>query len=159
MNFRQQIVALMPMLRRYALSITSRNHSLADDLVQNTMLKALANQDKFAAGTNLEAWLCTILRNDFLSIIRKRRREVEDPDSSYAASLPVKSSQDDHMQLDAVEEVIASLSRREQYIVNMMSAGASYEEVAKQLAIPLGTIKSRLHRVRARLSQVTGMAA
>ena len=87
MNFdpsvREAVLAAVPNLRAFAISL-SGNVDRADDLVQETLLRALANIDSFQRGTNMSAWLFTILRNLFRSEYRKRRREVEDTDGSYA---------------------------------------------------------------------------
>src|SRR5438105_15887999 len=83
---RDDILASVPSLRAFAISL-SGNVDRADDLVQETLLRAMANIDSFQPGTNLPAWLFTILRNLFRSEYRKRRREVEDADGSYAEAL------------------------------------------------------------------------
>ena len=86
-------LAAVPSLRAFAISLCG-NVDRADDLVQETLLRALANIDSFQPGTNMSAWLFTILRNLFRSEYRKRRREVEDADGSYAESLQVASGAD-----------------------------------------------------------------
>jgi hypothetical protein len=83
---RAAMLAALPSLRAFAISLT-RDRDYADDLVQDTILRAWKNIDRFEVGTNLNAWLFTILRNAFLSQYRKTRREVEDPDGSFAARL------------------------------------------------------------------------
>ena len=83
---REAMLAALPSLRAFALSLC-HNPDRADDLVQDTILRAWANLDRFEAGTNLNAWLFTILRNGFYGQHRKKRREVEDPDGSYAGRL------------------------------------------------------------------------
>ena len=83
---RDQILASIPSLRAFAISL-SGNVDRADDLVQETILRALANINSFQPGTNLPAWLFTILRNLFRSEYRKRRREVEDADGSFAQTI------------------------------------------------------------------------
>jgi len=80
------MLAALPNLRAFALSLT-HNVTYADDLVQDTILRAWANLDRFEAGTNLQAWLFTILRNGFYSQHRKKRRHVEDPDGFFAGRL------------------------------------------------------------------------
>src|SRR6201986_3415833 len=83
---REAMLSAVPSLRAFAISL-SGNVDRADDLVQETLLRAMANIDTFQPGTNMSAWLFTILRNLFRSEYRKRRREVEDADGSYAESL------------------------------------------------------------------------
>ena len=85
-NMREALLGAVPSLRAFGISLTG-DVDRADDLVQDTLLRALANVDRFEPGTNLNAWLFTILRNLFHSEYRKRRREVEDADGSYAATL------------------------------------------------------------------------
>src|SRR3954467_11947370 len=86
------MLAALPNLRAFALSLT-HNVTYADDLVQDTILRAWANLDRFEVGTNLQAWLFTILRNSFYSQHRKKRREVEDPDGGRAGRLTVAPDQ------------------------------------------------------------------
>ena len=83
-TFREDILALIPNLRAYAYSLT-RDWDFADDLVQDTLTRAWQHRDRFEEGTNLGAWLFTILRNLFYSTHRKRVRQVNDPDGTYAA--------------------------------------------------------------------------
>src|SRR5580765_4665349 len=91
-TLREQILAAVPSLRAFAISL-SGNVDRADDLVQETLLRALANIDSFEPGTNLPAWLFTILRNLFRSEYRKRRREVEDSDGRFAETLKTHPEQ------------------------------------------------------------------
>jgi RNA polymerase sigma factor (sigma-70 family) len=91
-SLRDQILAALPSLRAFATSLTG-NRDRADDLVQDAILRAWANIDRFERGTNLNAWLFTILRNQFHSEYRKRKREVEDADGSYAARLKTHPDQ------------------------------------------------------------------
>src|SRR3974390_2566598 len=91
-SVRDGILATLPSLRAFAISL-SGNVDRADDLVQETLLRALANIDSFEPGTNLPAWLFTILRNLFRSEYRKRRREVEDNDGHYAETLKTQPEQ------------------------------------------------------------------
>src|SRR3569833_1253110 len=83
---RSAMLALLPSLRAFALSLTT-TREIADDLVQDTLVRALAKIDQFEPGTNLGAWLFTILRNIFYSQCRRTKREIEDPDGSYAGRL------------------------------------------------------------------------
>ena len=96
-SLRDDILASVPSLRAFAISL-SGNGDRADDLVQETLLRALANIDSFQPGSNLPAWLFTILRNLFRSEYRKRRREVEDADGSYADTLKTQPEQTSHVE-------------------------------------------------------------
>src|SRR5438874_5664087 len=103
-SLREAMLAAVPSLRAFAISL-SGNIDRADDLVQETLLRALANIDSFQRGTNMSAWLFTILRNLFRSEYRKRRREVEDTDGSYAERL--KSQPEQTGRVDVIEFRIA----------------------------------------------------
>src|SRR6476659_3525902 len=96
---RAQILAAAPSLRPFAISL-SGNVDRADDLVQETLLRALANIHSFQPGTNMPAWLFTILRNLFRSEYRKRRREVEDAAGSYAKPLKTQPAQNAHLEFE-----------------------------------------------------------
>jgi RNA polymerase sigma-70 factor (ECF subfamily) len=106
-SLRDDILASVPSLRAFAISL-SGNGDRADDLVQETLLRALANIDSFQPGSNLPAWLFTILRNLFRSDYRKRRREVEDADGSYAKTLKTQPAQSAHLEF---EEFRAALDK------------------------------------------------
>src|SRR6188508_3601379 len=99
-SVRHDILAAVPGLRAFAISLCG-NVDRADDLVQETLLRALANINSFQPGTNMSAWLFTILRNHFRSEYRKRRREVEDADGHYAETLT--SHPEQHGQLELTE--------------------------------------------------------
>src|SRR5213592_147007 len=98
-SLRDDILASVPSLRAFAISL-SGNMDRADDLVQETLLRAMANIASFQPGTNLSAWLFTILRNLFRSEYRKRRREVEDPDGSYAETLKSHPEQQSRVEFE-----------------------------------------------------------
>src|ERR671910_3830793 len=105
---RQALLDVMPSLRAFAISL-SGNVDRADDLVQDTIVRALANAHRFEPGTNLNAWLFTILRNLFHSEYRKRRREVEDADGSYAATLRTAPDQQAHLDFEDLRTALARL--------------------------------------------------
>src|SRR5919106_921369 len=107
-QLRDQILAAVPSLRAFAISL-SGNVDRADDLVQETLLRALANIDSFQPGSNMPAWLFTILRNLFRSEYRKRRREVEDADGSYAQSLKSQPEQTGHIEFQEFSQALAKL--------------------------------------------------
>jgi RNA polymerase sigma-70 factor (ECF subfamily) len=151
---RDGIVAAVPRLRAFALSL-SGNLDQADDLVQETLLRALAHIDSFEAGTNLDAWLFTILRNQFRSEYRKRRREVEDRDGRFAESLKTLPEQDGRVEFEELRQALARLpdDHREALIL-VGASGFSYDEAAKICGCAVGTIKSRAHRARIRLAEL-----
>ncbi len=149
---RDSILAAVPKLRAFAISL-SGNVERADDLVQETLLRALSHIDSFQPGTNLQAWLFTILRNLFRSEYRKRRREVEDADGHYADSLVTHPEQEGQMEFKELRAALAKLPQDQREALILVGAsGFSYEEAAKICECAVGTIKSRVNRARARLA-------
>lgn len=151
---RDEIVTHLPALRAFAVSL-ARNGSQADDLVQDTIVKAWKNFDKFTPGTNMRAWLFTILRNTFYSALRKSRREVADVDGALAATLAEKPHHDGRLALADFEKAFATLPEEQREALILVGAsGFSYEEAAKTCGVAVGTIKSRVNRGRARLADL-----
>ena len=151
-DIKQEMVASIPRLRAFAVSLCG-NLDRADDLVQETLAKALHNIDSFTVGTNLLAWLFTILRNAYYSEFRKLRREVADVDGNFSASLISKQDQDDHMEFLDFRHALQKLppDQREALIL-VGASGLSYEEAAAICKCAVGTMKSRVSRARSRLS-------
>ncbi len=153
-HFRDQLVAAIPGLRAFGLSLTARNDR-ADDLVQETLMKAWKHHDSFAEGSNLRAWLYTILRNEFYSQLRKRKREVEDADGFYSGRVAVHPEQDGHLDMADLRIALAQLpDDQREAIVLVGASGFSYEEAADICNVAVGTIKSRASRARAKLSEI-----
>jgi RNA polymerase sigma-70 factor (ECF subfamily) len=151
-SVRDAVLAAIPSLRAFAISL-SGNVDRADDLVQETMLRALANIHSFQPGTNMSAWLFTILRNLFRSEYRKRRREVEDADGSYAETLKSQPEQNSHVEFDEFKTALAKLpSDQREALILVGASGFSYEEAAEICGCAVGTIKSRVNRARGRLA-------
>ena len=150
-TLRDQILVAIPHLRAFAISLT--NHpDRADDLVQDTILRAWANIDRFARGTNLNAWLFTILRNLFHSEYRKRKREVEDGDGAFAARLKTHPNQQAHLDYEDFRIALAKLPLDQREALLLVGAqGMSYEEAAEVCNVAIGTVKSRVNRARAKL--------
>jgi RNA polymerase sigma-70 factor (ECF subfamily) len=153
-SVRDAVLAAVPSLRAFAISLCG-NVDRADDLVQETLLRALANINSFQPGSNMPAWLFTILRNLFRSEYRKRRREVEDADGSYAQSLKSQPEQTARVEFQEFRTALAKLppDQREALIL-VGASGFSYEEAAAICECAVGTIKSRVNRARARLSEM-----
>jgi RNA polymerase sigma-70 factor (ECF subfamily) len=153
-SVRDAVLAAVPSLRAFAISL-SGNVDRADDLVQETMLRALANINSFQPGTNMSAWLFTILRNLFRSEYRKRRREVEDTDGSYADSLKSQPEQVGRVEFEEFRTALGKLppDQREALIL-VGASGFSYEEAAEICGCAVGTIKSRVNRARGRLAEL-----
>lgn len=153
-HMKDQLAGLIPNLRAFAKSLCG-NADQADDLVQETLLKAWKNRDSFIAGTNLKAWLFTILRNTFLSDRRKRRNEVEDVDGQLCSQLSTAAGQSSHMDLQDFEKAFARLPEDQREALVLVGAeGFSYEEAAAVCGCAVGTIKSRVNRARNRLCEL-----
>jgi RNA polymerase sigma-70 factor (ECF subfamily) len=151
---KNELVQALPMLRAFARSL-SGNRDRADDLVQETVMRALANRDKFQEGTNLHAWLVTILRNQYYSEGRKRRREVEDSEGIHAGRLADVAGQPSHLELDDFLRAMQLLpDEQREALVLIGASGFSYEEAAEICGVRVGTVKSRVSRARARLQDV-----
>lgn len=149
---KEELVEHLPALRAFAVSLT-RNGAQADDLVQDTVVKAWTNFDKFQVGTNLRAWLFTILRNTFYSNRRKARREVADVDGTFAAGLAEKPGHDGRLQLQDFKKAFDQLPVEQREALILVGAtGFSYEEAAETCGVAIGTIKSRANRGRKTLA-------
>lgn len=151
---REELVSHLPALRAFALSLT-RNSAAADDMVQDTVVKAWTNMDKFTPNTNLRAWLFTILRNTYYSSRRKLNREVADVDGAFTSSLSVKPDHDGRMQLADFRKAFETLpDEQREALILVGASGFSYEEAAGMCGVAIGTIKSRANRGRARLAEI-----
>src|SRR6202158_555066 len=153
-TMRDAVLASVPSLRAFAISLCG-TVDRADDLVQETLLRALANIHSFQPGTNMPAWLFTILRNLFRSEYRKRRREVEDATGMYADSLKSQPEQMGRIEFEELREALAKLTPDQREAVILVGAsGFSYEETAAICGCAIGTVKSRVNRARARLAEL-----
>ncbi len=158
-TFREDLLDALPALRAFAMSLTA-NMTRADDLVQETLLRAWQHQHRFTPGTNLNAWLFTILRNQFYSHARKRRREVEDADGQAAAQLVAVPDQEDSAALSEVWVQLGKLpARQREALLLIATQGLTYEAAAALLGCQTGTVKSRVSRARATLVQTLGFDA
>lgn len=155
--FEKGLIASIPNLRAFANSLCG-NPATADDLVQDTLVKAWNNVSSFQEGTNLRAWLFTILRNTYFSDLRKRSREVEDVDGALAERLSVLPSQNSHMDLQDFRHAFAELSDDQKEVLVLVGAeGFSYEEAAEICGCAVGTVKSRVNRARGALAKRLGL--
>lgn len=156
---RDELLEHLPQLRAYARSLT-RNAARADDLVQDSLLKAWANIEKFQPGSNMRGWLFTILRNTFYSERRKAAREVEDVDGAYTASLSEKPAHDGRLAFRDFAVAFDKLTEDQREVLILVGgSGFSYEEAAEVCGVAIGTIKSRANRGRARLAELLGSEA
>ena len=150
-HWRQDLLALAPAMRAFAWSIC-HDAAEADDLVQETLLKAWRGRDRFQQGTNLRAWLFTILRNTYYTGLARRRREVADVDGQWAASLVSPANQDWTISVEELRKAMLRLpSTYREALILVGGAGMTYEEAAQICDCAVGTIKSRVNRARERL--------
>lgn len=156
--FRQELVRLLPQLRRFALSLT-RNQADGDDLVQHTCERAILRQDQFRPGERLDAWLYTMMRNLWVSEIRKRKVRMgagqEDASESHAlysnaGGFSATAENQVLALIMALPEGLASV------LVLVSVEGHSYREAAEILDIPIGTVMSRMSTARQRLKASLG---
>lgn len=157
-SFKEELLGTLPSLRAFAVSLSGK-HDKADDLVQDTMMKAWAKQESFEMGTNIKAWLFTILRNEFYSQMRKRGREVQDSDGLFTERMAVHPSQYGSMDLHDFRKALAALPDDQREAVILIGAsGFSYEEAAEICKCAVGTMKSRVSRARSRLQVMLGVS-
>jgi RNA polymerase sigma-70 factor, ECF subfamily len=153
-TLRDDLVAAIPNMRAFAISLCG-NRDRADDLVQETLVKAWNHLDSFEQGTNLKAWLFTILRNAYFSELRKSKREVADSDGALAARLSVPPEQQGHLELMDLNNALAQLPADQREALILVGAeGFSYEDAATISGCAVGTVKSRVNRARAKVSEL-----
>lgn len=153
-EFKRLMLAALPGLRAFAVSLSGKQDK-ADDLVQDTIMKAWGKRDSFEMGTNIKAWLFTILRNEFYSQMRKRGREVQDSEGFYTERLAVHPSQYGALDLQDFRKALNELpDDQREAIILIGASGFSYEEAADICECAVGTIKSRVSRARVRLQEL-----
>ena len=153
-EFQRDLAGALPNLRAFAISLT-HNSDRAADLVQDTMLRGWAKRRYFQTGTNLHAWLFTILRNSFFSEYRKRSREVQDTDGRHAARLTTAPAQVDQLHLQDLQAAIARLSADQRDALLLVAVeGLPYAQAADLCGCAVGTVKSRVNRARIRLVEL-----
>lgn len=153
-DFRDEIVSLIPSLRAFARGLC-RDRELADDLVQDAMMRAWASRHTYKPGTNCRAWMFTILRNRFYSIARKKGiKTVFEPEAAERI-LTQEPTQEDTIHLNDVNEAMAKLPEHQREVLLLIvGAGLSYEEAADVAGCNIGTVKSRLNRGRAAIKEL-----
>jgi RNA polymerase sigma-70 factor, ECF subfamily len=156
-TMKEAILGAIPSLRAFAISL-SGNVERADDLVQETLMRAMAHADSFEPNSNMPAWLFTILRNLYRSEYRKRRREVEDTDNRYADSPQLQPEQFGRIDFGEFRASLAKLPHDQREALLLVGAsGFSYEEAAAICECAVGTIKSRVNRARTRLTELLAL--
>ena len=155
-EFQKQMLSVVPRLRAFALSLSAKS-DYADDLVQETLMKAWNHQNDFQPGTNMKAWLFTILRNEYFSQLRKkkRKREVEDVDGELVNQLSSPANQEAHLDVADLRVAMQQLpDDQREAIILVGASGFSYQEVAEITQVAVGTVKSRVNRARVRLASL-----
>src|SRR3954454_12562769 len=150
-EFKEQLALVIPHLRAFGRSL-SGSRDLADDLVQETLLKAWAARQRFQAGTNMRAWTFIILRNLYLSQMRRARFKGEGDDLVADRLLAAPASQDRHVELNDLQRALLHLPQPQREALILVGAGGfAYEEAAEICQVAVGTIKSRVARGRVAL--------
>jgi RNA polymerase sigma-70 factor (ECF subfamily) len=152
---RESIVRELPYLRRFARALTA-NAANADDIVHDCVVKALENSEKFEPGTNLRAWLFTILRNGFISDIRRARRRLAETDSPrWAIGGIAAPSQEGALLLHRLQAAMNRLPHEQRTVLALVVVeGMNYDQAATVLKLPVGTVRSRLSRARQALREI-----
>jgi RNA polymerase sigma-70 factor (ECF subfamily) len=157
-DFKAELLPLMPNLRAFARSLCG-DSDWADDLVQETILRAWASQATYEPGTNLKAWIFTILRNYFYNELRKRKRSVELHNDRAALEVGVNESQPANLHLQDLGRELQKLAPDQREALMLVSVeGCSYEEAARICDCAVGTVKSRVARARRELENKLGGA-
>ena len=157
-SFRKDLISVQEELLRFAYKLTADKEE-ANDLLQETSLKALDNEDKYMPDTNFKGWMYTIMRNIFINNYRRIVREqtfVDQTDNLYQLNLPQNSgfaSAEGTYDLKEMHRIVNSLPRDYKVPFSMHVSGFKYREIADRLGLPLGTVKSRIFFTRQRLQQ------
>jgi RNA polymerase sigma-70 factor (ECF subfamily) len=154
--FLKEMTALVPTLRAFGRSLCA-NKSWADDLVQETMLKAWSGRERYQVGSNMKAWMLTILRNQYYSELRHKRFEVADPNDEHASRMSVPPEHEAASQMEMLSYALTKLSNEQREAILLVCAsGLSYKQAAVICNCAVGTIKSRIARARDHLLQWLG---
>ena len=157
-KFQTNLMSLQSNMLNFAYMLTS-NHDDAYDLLQDTTLKTLDNEDKYTEGTNLKGWVFTIMRNLFINNYRRVSRAatvVDTTDNEYLINISAETVQESPEGTFTASEITAAInSFSDEYRIpfSMHVAGYKYEEIAKEMNLPLGTVKSRIFAARKRLQE------
>jgi RNA polymerase sigma-70 factor (ECF subfamily) len=157
-EFQQRLVSLRQQLYYFALSLT-RNRESAQDLVQESLLRALIYREKFQDNTNFKAWLCTIMKNTFINDHRRSKRtdalmERMGNEHLRASRVETTSSTESSVKLREIHSSLARLEDVFRQPFRLHHDGFKYHEIADRLGIPIGTVKSRIHQARHRLADM-----
>jgi RNA polymerase sigma-70 factor (ECF subfamily) len=158
-EFSKMIEAEIPRLRRYARALTRNNEQAGDDLVQECLVRGLSKQHLWAEGTDLRAWLFTIMHNQYVNSVRRSVREGAAVSiSETEPSLARAANQDGRLALRDLHRALALLPEEQRSVILLIGLeGMAYETAAEVMGVPVGTIRSRLSRGREELRRVMGM--
>ena len=157
-DFTQNLLGMLTELHRFALKLTADREE-ADDLLQETSLKALDNEDKYTPDTNFKGWMYTIMRNIFINNYRRTVRDqtfVDHTDNLFHLSLPQDSgfeSTEGNYDLKEIRKIVNTLPKEYRIPFSMYVSGFKYREIAERLGLPIGTVKSRIFFTRQRLQK------
>ena len=157
-EFTQNLLGMQTELHRFAMKLTADREE-ADDLLQETSLKALDNEEKYTPDTNFKGWMYTIMRNIFINNYRKTVRDqtfVDQTDNLYHLNLPQDSgfeSTEGNYDLKEIRKIVNALPKEYRVPFSMYVSGFKYREIAVKLALPIGTVKSRIFFTRQRLQK------
>ena len=158
LSFRKDLIGVQEELLRFAYKLTT-NREEANDLLQETSLKALDNEEKYVPDTNFKGWMYTIMRNIFINNYRKIVRDqtfVDQTDNYYHLNLPQDSgfmSTEGAYDLKEMHRIVNALPKEYKVPFSMHVSGFKYSEIADKLGLPLGTVKSRIFFTLQRLQQ------
>lgn len=157
-DFARLLEAEIPRLRRYARALTRGNVVRADDLVQSALTRAVAKQHLWQPGTDLRAWLFTILHNQFVNHVRREARESGKVSLDASAMLPTEPNAIPRLELRDLENAMNKLPDEQRQVILLVGLeGMAYEEAALILQVPVGTVRSRLSRGRDQLRRLMGI--
>ena len=157
-EFTQNSLGMQTELHRFAMKLTADREE-ADDLLQETSLKALDNEEKYTPDTNFKGWMYTIMRNIFINNYRKTVRDqtfVDQTENLYHLNLPQDSgfeSTEGNYDLKEIRKIVNNLPKEYRVPFSMYVSGFKYREIAVKLALPIGTVKSRIFFTRQRLQK------
>ena len=153
-SFRKELLGVLPHLRAFARGLSGRS-DFADDLVQEAAIKAWTARERYQPGTNMRAWTFAILRNHYLSELRRSRRQTDLDEGAVERMLVMDADQEGPLHLDDMEAALQKLApERREAVLLVGASGFSYEEAADNAGCPIGTMKSRVARARADLARI-----
>jgi RNA polymerase sigma-70 factor (ECF subfamily) len=159
-NFQSEVKTATVVLKPHAMRLT-RDINDAEDLIQETIVRALTNEDKFQEGTNIRAWLFTIMKNIFINDYRKKSKRntvIDTTDNLYYinASSTISNAGERSFVMSDIRNALMKISNELRVPFLMHYKGYKYHEIAEQLNLPLGTVKSRIFFARKELSAILG---